>query len=135
NSRKEDIKFGVNLGGSMMNNQYNRDEGSTNKLSSPSVYSVAKSATSVAYNPRREEYAVHSLYGLANFSYKDAYFIDGTLRVDWSSTVASPINQDVSAFFYPSLNGSVILSQIFSMPSQISFWKLRATVAGVGGGG
>lgn len=135
NSRKEDIKFGVNLGGSMMNNQYNRDDASTNKLSYPNVYSFANSATSVIYNPRREEYAVHSLYGLANFSYKDAYFIDGTLRVDWSSTLASPIKQDVSAFFYPSLNGSVILSQIFSMPSQISFWKLRATVAGVGGGG
>lgn len=135
NNRREDIKFGLNLGGSIMNNRYNRDDASTNKLSYPNVYSFANSATSVIYNPRREEYAVHSLYGLANFSYKEAYFIDGTLRVDWSSTLASPIKQDVSPFFYPSLNGSVILSELFSMPSQISFWKLRATVAGVGGGG
>lgn len=135
NSRNENIKYGLNVGGSMMNNKYNREDASTNKLSYPNVYSFSNSATSVIYNPRREEYAVHSLYGLANFSYKEAYFIDATLRVDWSSTLASPIRNEVSPFFYPSLNGSVILSQLFDLPKEISFWKLRATVAGVGGGG
>lgn len=135
NFRNQDFKFGLNLGGSMMNNKYYREDAFTNRLSYPNVYSFSNSATGVIYNPLREEYAVNSLYGLANFSYKDAYFIDGTLRVDWSSTLASPIKNEVTPFLYPSLSGSVILSQIFELPSQISFWKFRATMAGVGGGG
>ena len=135
NQRHQDFKFGLNVGGSMMNNKYNREDASTNKLSYPNVYSFSNSATAVIYNPLREEYAVHSLYGLANFSYKEFFFIDGTLRVDWSSTLASPIKNKVSPFFYPSINSSVILSQLIDLPSQISFWKFRATIAGVGGGG
>lgn len=135
NQRHKDIKFGLNVGGSMMNNKYNREDASTNKLSYPNVYSFSNAATAVIYNPLREEYAVHSLYGLANFNYKETFFVDGTLRIDWSSTLASPIKNKVSPFFYPSLNGSVILSQLFDLPSQISFWKFRATMAGVGGGG
>ncbi len=135
NNRHQDIKFGVNVGGSMMNNKYSREDASTNKLSYPNVYSFANSATTVVYKPLREEYAVHSLYGLANFSYKETFFIDGTLRVDWSSTLASPLKNEVSPFFYPSVNGSVLLSQLFELPTQISFWKFRASIAGVGGGG
>lgn len=135
NSRSENIKFGLNLGGAMTNNKYNKEDASTNKLSFPNVYSFANSASAVIYNPRREEYAVHSLYALANFSYKEALFIDGTLRADWASTLASPIKNSVTPFFYPSINGSVILSEIFELPEQISFWKFRATIAGVGGGG
>lgn len=135
NQRHEDFKFGGNFGGSMMRNKYNRDDASTNKLMYPNVYSFANAANTIIYDPYQAEYAVHSLYGLANFSYKDFLFVDGTIRVDWASTLASPIRDEVKPFFYPSLNTSLILSEILDLPGQISFWKMRATIAAVGGGG
>lgn len=134
NQRNQDIKFGFNFGGAMMNNKYYREDASTNKLSYPNVYSFANSATAVIYNPSRGEYANNSLYGLANISYKEFLFIDGTARVEWASTLASP-RKELEPYFYPSLNGSLILSQILNLPKQISYWKFRATMAGVGSGG
>ncbi|ULT28691.1 TonB-dependent receptor [Sphingobacterium sp. E70] len=85
------------------------------------------------YDPYRAEYAIHSVYGLANYSYKERYFIDFTGRVDWASTLASPKRNEVKPFFYPSVNTSFILSQIFELPKSINYWKLRASIAGVGG--
>src|SRR5690606_6828769 len=55
--------------------------------------------------------------------------------VDWASTLASPKKGNVKPFFYPSVNASLVLSDIFELPEEISFWKFRASAAGVGGGG
>lgn len=135
NNRDEDIKFGVNFGGSMLRNSYDREDGYTNILSTPNEYNFANSAITVTYNPYEARYAVHSLYSLANVSYKDVLFVDGTLRVDWASTLASPIEKSVTPFYYPSVNASLMLSDLFELPQAISLWKFRASAAGVGGGG
>lgn len=134
NQRHQDIKFGFNFGGAMMHNKYYREDASTNKLSFPNVYSFANSAINVIYNPYRYQYANNSFYALANASYKEFLFIDATARMEWASTLATD-RKDLEPYFYPSLNGSLILSQLLNLPSKISFWKIRATVAGVGSGG
>src|SRR5690606_14232347 len=119
----------------MLRNSYDREDGYTNILSTPNEYNFANSAIAVTYNPQEERYAVHSLYSLANVSYKDVLFIDGTLRVDWASTLASPLRKEVKPFYYPSVNASLMLSDLCELPRTISLWKFRASAAGVGGGG
>ncbi|MDM1293863.1 SusC/RagA family TonB-linked outer membrane protein [Sphingobacterium sp. N143] len=135
NQRSQDHRFGVSAGGALMNKKYIKDDAVANSLIYPNQYNFANARERVLYRPYRKEIAIHSIYGLANYSYKEKYFIDFTGRVDWASTLASPVTGKVPFFFYPSVNSSLILSQIFELPKSINYWKLRASVAGVGGGG
>lgn len=75
------------------------------------------------------EKQINSLYGSAEFSYNDYLFLTLTARNDWSSTL--PI--DNNSYFYPSISGSFVFSDALEMPSWISFGKLRASWAEVGG--
>ncbi len=135
NHRHSDFKFGGNLGGSMLRNTYRREDGWTRMLSTPNEYNFSNSATTVTYSPYQTKYAIHSIYGLANVSYKDFLFLDATFRMDWASTLASPKFNKISPFNYPSANASLLLSELFELPNQISFWKLRASAASVGRAG
>jgi TonB-linked SusC/RagA family outer membrane protein len=72
---------------------------------------------------------VNSLYGTAEFGYKSYLFINLTGRNDWFS-VLSPENNH---YFYPSISGSFVFSEMFkTLPSWLSFGKIRASYADVG---
>lgn len=135
NQRLQDHRFGISAGGALINNKYIKDDAKANSLLYPNQYNFANARERVLYEPWRQEYAIHSVYGLANYSYKEKYFIDFTGRIDWASTLASPKTNKVAWFSYPSVNTSFILSQIFKLPKSINYWKLRTSIAGVGGGG
>lgn len=75
------------------------------------------------------ERAVNSVYGSAEFSYKNVLFVNATARNDWFSTL-SPANRSI---LYPSVSGSFVFSQAFnSVPTWLTFGKLRAAYAEVG---
>lgn len=135
NSKGAVIKYGAMVGGALMKNKYTLDELTATKLIYPGVYNFANAAERITPNPVRREYATNSLYAMANVSYKDYLFLDATARLDYTSTLASPDKSSVKPFFYPSVNTSFVVSQAFDLPESISFWKLRASIAGVGGGG
>ena len=73
----------------------------------------------------------NSIFGSAEFGYKSTYYLTLTGRSDWPSQLAGP-KSNAKSFFYPSVGGSVLLSEIFTMPEQISFMKLRGSWASVG---
>lgn len=133
--KTKNFQYGASAGGSITNNKYDRSDLFTQKLVYPNVYNFANTAEDLTYNPYRSQYAVHSLYGLLNASYKEWLFADASARIDWASTLAQPLQSSVDPFFYPSVNLSFIASQAFNLPKAINFWKLRASVASVGGGG
>jgi TonB-linked SusC/RagA family outer membrane protein len=73
---------------------------------------------------------INSLFGAVNFGYKSFLYLDMTFRNDVSSTLA----KGYRSYFYPSVSGSFILSEIVDLkPANISFAKLRASWAKVGG--
>ena len=75
------------------------------------------------------ERAVNSLYGAAEFSFKDFLYINVTARNDWFSTLA-PANRSI---LYPSVSGSFVFSQaLASVPNWLSFGKVRVAYAQVG---
>ncbi len=82
-----------------------------------------------SYNDLRKE--VNSIYGFANFAYKDYLFLDITGRNDWSSTLP----EDNNSYFYPSFTGAFIFTKAFEniKSKALSFGKLRASYAEVGG--
>ena len=70
-----------------------------------------------------------SLFGTANFSWKNALFLDLTARNDWSSTLPS----NARSYFYPSASVSGVITELFDIKSDIlTFGKLRASYAQVG---
>ncbi len=82
---------------------------------------------SVGYSLREKQ--VNSLYGSAEFSFRDFLFFTATARNDWSSTL--PL--DANSYFYPSFSGSFVFSDALEVPSWLSFGKIRASWAEVGG--
>jgi TonB-linked SusC/RagA family outer membrane protein len=71
---------------------------------------------------------INSMYAFVNLGYRNMLYLDVTGRNDWSSTLPSGNN----SYFYPSVSLSGILTEMLSLPQVISFWKVRASYAGVG---
>ncbi len=67
-------------------------------------------------------------YGEVGVSYKDLVYLTATGRNDWSSTL--PIAN--RSYFYPSVSGSFIFSQLLHPSNILTYGKLRASWARVG---
>jgi TonB-linked SusC/RagA family outer membrane protein len=67
-------------------------------------------------------------YGEVGVSYKNIVYLTATGRNDWSSTL--PI--DNRSYFYPSLSGSFVFTELIPRNSILSFGKVRASWAQVG---
>jgi len=71
----------------------------------------------------------NSAFGSADIGYKSLLYFTFTGRQDWFST----LNPGNNSIFYPSFGTSFILSDAIKLPSIISFAKIRASWAQVGG--
>lgn len=71
----------------------------------------------------------NSVFGSADIGYKSLLYFTFTGRQDWFST----LNPGNNSIFYPSFGTSFILSDAIKLPSIISFAKIRASWAQVGG--
>lgn len=73
--------------------------------------------------------SLHYAYlGFAQASWKNRYFLELTARKEYSSTLPPGNN----SYFYPSVNGSVLLHEALSLPSFLNYVKLRASYGLVG---
>lgn len=68
------------------------------------------------------------VFGEVGASYKNMVFITATGRNDWSSTL--PIEN--RSYFYPSISGSFVFTELMKGNNLISFGKIRASWAQVG---
>ncbi|MEZ4809335.1 MAG: SusC/RagA family TonB-linked outer membrane protein [Allomuricauda sp.] len=80
------------------------------------------------------EREIASLYGSVEVSYNNYAYLTFTGRNDWFSTLSFPGKTTPNNDFYSSINGSLILSDIFTMPSYVDFLKLRGGWAQTAGG-
>jgi len=88
---------------------------------------AANKNPTLAYTHRR----LIGLFGDLSVGYKNFLYLDITGRNDWSSTL--PI--DNRSYFYPSISGSFIFSELLNKNDSmdwLSFGKLRASYASVG---
>ncbi|TWI86837.1 TonB-linked SusC/RagA family outer membrane protein [Chitinophaga japonensis] len=77
------------------------------------------------------EQGVNSLYGAAELNWKQTFYLTGTLRNDWFSTL-SPANRSI---MYPSVSGSYVFSEHLPGATWLNFGKLRLGYAEVGSDG
>jgi TonB-linked SusC/RagA family outer membrane protein len=68
-------------------------------------------------------------FGNLQLGFKEMLFLDVSGRNDWASTLALTGND---SYFYPSVGVTGIVSEMFKMPSFITFGKLRASYTQVG---
>jgi len=71
---------------------------------------------------------LNGIYTDISLSYKDFLFLGLAGRNDWSSTLPKGNNN----YFYPAVNTSFVFSEAFTMPSWMSFGKVRLSGARVG---
>jgi TonB-linked SusC/RagA family outer membrane protein len=70
-----------------------------------------------------------SVFANLSVGYRKMFYFDFAGRNEWSSTLANTIHD---SYFYPSVGISAILNEIFTLPSAISFAKLRSSYSYVG---
>ncbi|GAA4467590.1 SusC/RagA family TonB-linked outer membrane protein [Nibrella saemangeumensis] len=97
-------------------------------LSTENFFDVSASVNTANSNTSRDRYLRDAFLGTVNFDYKNFFFVEGTIRRDRTSTLAKGNN----AFVYPSVNSSLVLSDVFRLPTAISYAKLRASWGIVG---
>lgn len=122
--------FGLtaNFGGNRME-QYNKYiEGQTSSLVVPNIYSFANAKEMPTVTNQIRKKVVNSLFGSVLLDYKRMLFAEFTGRNDWSSTLPKATN----SYFYPSVTFSALLSEMFKLPSFVSYAKLRGSYASVG---
>ncbi|MFM9824907.1 SusC/RagA family TonB-linked outer membrane protein [Flavobacterium sp.] len=71
---------------------------------------------------------INSGFSSLSLGYKNTYFMDVTARNDWSSTLPSNNN----SYFYPSIGGSFIFSELIPKNDILTYGKIRASYAQVG---
>ena len=127
------LGFTVAVGGNRQMDKYYNNRITLDKLNVEGVYNtdnIAKDGQKEVYTYRSKK-AVNSLYALASLSWDDTYFIDLTGRNDWSST----LGRGNWSYFYPSVSGSVLLSNVFNFHDNlpvVDFMKYRLSWANVG---
>lgn len=130
NQLTKDLKVAYHVGAIYQDNLYNQAIASTNGLNVTNKFSL-NFASNPSNTQAGTEVITQSVFGQANFSWKDAIFLDASIRNDWDSRLPKPYT-----FNYPSIGLSAILSDLINgFPKVVSFLKVSANYAVVGNGG
>jgi TonB-linked SusC/RagA family outer membrane protein len=121
----QDFTLAANAGGN-----YQDDVNSSGGVftAGPFLSSGIYSLNNVANHPYTvgfAHYRVNSFYGTVDLGYKNFLFLNATARNDWFSTLSTNSNH----YLYPSVSGSFVFSDAYTLPSWISFGKIRASYA------
>ncbi|PQJ83019.1 SusC/RagA family TonB-linked outer membrane protein [Polaribacter glomeratus] len=131
----EDIGFSLSLGGNHMYQKGDNVRGSLPALELPNLYSLSnlQTGSTADISNFHSDQKINSFYGYGQFSYKDMFFLDFTGRKDYSSILPVANN----SFFYPSVTGSAVLSDVFEglKANNINFLKVRGGWSRVGSTG
>lgn len=77
------------------------------------------------------ESVTQSTYANVELSYRDYLFLNGSVRSDWFSTLATPGIDNKLNVVYPGINGSFVFSSLWN-PEFLNYGKIRAGYAEVG---
>lgn len=127
-----DLNVSVSLGANRMDQQAANTQTQAISLAQSGVFNLSNAAAPLEIFQYEARKRINSAYGLLKLSYRNIFFLDVTGRNDWSSSLATPSSTDNVSFFYPSVSGAIVASDLLRLPSVISFAKIRASWAQVG---
>lgn len=129
NNITDDIKVNYRVGTIYQDSRYDATFASANGLNITNKFSM-NFAKAPSVGQGYSQVQTQSAFAQANFSMKDAIYVDLSLRNDWDSRLPAPHN-----FLYPSAGVSAVLSDLMKLPSGLSFLKASVNYAEVGNGG
>ena len=91
-------------------------------------------ASSISASEIDERYRSLGFFGQLEVSWRNIFFVTATARQDYDSRLVVPDSFDAGevGFFYPSVSGSLIFTELIPENNILSFGKLRASWAKVG---
>ena len=137
NAQKDNVwgEWGVagSLGGNLMQRKSTGVHANPDELFVADLFTLSNMKNKLEGRRLYSEKKINSLYGTAQLNYGGYWFLDGTFRNDWTSTLA-PENR---SFFYPSISTSLVISEMLHkmekpLPAWINYAKVRASWAQVG---
>ncbi len=125
------VKGVMSVGGNLFNAKGYYQLSQAQGLAIPDFYAIANGTKrETAYSSNEKE--IHSWYGTLSLSYDNWAYLDVTGRNDVSSTLPAANR----SYFYPSVGGSIVVSQLLEnngiTVGPVSFAKVRASWAEVG---
>jgi TonB-linked SusC/RagA family outer membrane protein len=124
-----DLTLTLNAGGNRRDQTFQLNNVNVSELVVPGVFTLQNAATTPISRDLLEKRRVNSLYGAANFQYRDYLSLDVTGRNDWSSTLP----EDNNSYFYPSISAALVFTDALNMQSDLlSSGKIRASWTRVG---
>lgn len=128
NNITSDLTIDYQAGGIIQDSRYQSTNAVANGLNLPNRFNLNFGSTqTVSDDFSRSQ--TQSLFGSASLAWRDAIFLNASLRNDWTSTLPKPYS-----FQYPSVGASAVLSDLFKFSGPVSFLKLNASYAQVGNG-
>ena len=127
NKKFSDFVMDLNAGANHRLYEYENISGSGSTFNVENMFALANTA-----DPRPgESYSkkvVNSVFGFAELSWRNAIFLNLTGRNDWSSTLPT----FGRSYFYPSVGLAAVLSDLMTLPENITHLKFRGSYAVVG---
>ncbi|HEY5491860.1 MAG TPA: SusC/RagA family TonB-linked outer membrane protein [Gemmatimonadaceae bacterium] len=120
-----------NVGGNIRRNNSYNNAFSTTGIVVPLIYNLTNAAITPAISNSEFHSGVNSVYGSGVLTWNKLATLEVTARNDYSSTLP----KENSSYFYPSVNGSVVLSDLFPSITKggfVTYAKLRGGYAQVG---
>ena len=121
----EDLKLTAAAGYNFFQRSNDRLIGRTvGGLVVPDIYNLANSVQNPTSEMYRSKYRIFGVLGNATLGYKNAAFLEFSLRNDWSSTLPKQNN----SFLYGAIGASVVFTDLFNIKNDVlNYGKLRGS--------
>lgn len=131
NKKFDDLSVLATVGTSLSDRKY---DGFSNRISLNiiNLFSMNNFVGRPGLSESAEHRQLQSVFGTVSLGWKDMLYLDMTARNDWASTLPDGNR----SYFYPSLGGSFIFTEMLNQserrPEWLSFGKIRASWTQVG---
>lgn len=124
-----DFSLDALLGGNIRTSTFEDNDQKAPKLAVNGLYTLSNSRDPLISSNVYNKQKVYSTFASAQLGFRDYAYLNVTARNDWSSTLPAANR----SYFYPSVNGSFILTEAFDIKSDVlNFAKLRGGWSKVG---
>jgi TonB-linked SusC/RagA family outer membrane protein len=124
-----DFSLEALAGGNIRSRYIEQNDQSAPRLAVAGLYSLSNSRDPLISSNNYSRLKSYSLFGSAQLGFRNYAFLNVTARNDWSSTLAAQNR----SYFYPSFNGSFVLTEAFDIKSDVlNYAKLRGGWSKVG---
>ena len=134
NAHKNWEQFSVNgtVGAAVEDYRFRSTKTAGDLIGVPNLFTLANMDNNRDFVKETISDQTQSVFATAQIGWKNALFVDATVRADWSSALAKQ-GEALKPIIYPSVGVSAVLTDLFGIDTPIlPFAKLRASYAQVG---